>query len=95
LIDGQSRKVLISATSYDDFPVSDLIAAAQLDALPAPVVALLEELKADLPIRKLRYQQQQSKEQNSTHRSASFKPAATASTPVTATPKPSTQIKLF
>lgn len=93
--DGQERRLLISATSYDDFPVSDLIAATQLDALPAPLLALLEELKADLPIRKLRYQQQQSKEQKSTHRPASLKPAAPASTPVTATPKPSTQIKLF
>lgn len=93
--DGQERRVLISATSYDDFPVSDLIAATQLDALPAPLLTLLEELKADLPIRKLRYQQQQSKEQKSTHRPASLKPAATTSTPVTATPKPSTQIKLF
>jgi hypothetical protein len=93
--DGQDRRVLISATSYDDFPVSDLIAATQIDALPAPLLALLDELKADLPIRKLRYQQQQSKEQKSTHRPASLKPAATPSTPVTATPKPSTQIKLF
>jgi|GEM_PF-2491276 len=92
--DGQDRSVLISATSYDDFPVSDLIPSTQLDALPAPLLALLEELKADLPIRKLRYQQQ-SKEQKSTHRPVSLKPAVSASTPVTATPKPSTQIKLF
>ena len=93
--DGQDRKVLISATSYDDFPVSDLIAATQLDALPDPVVALLEELKADLPIRKLRYQQQQSKEQKPVSRHTSLKPAVPASTPVISTPKPSTQIKLF
>ena len=93
--DGQDRRVLISATSYDDFPVSDLIAATELEALPAPLLALLEELKADLPIRKLRYQQQQSKEQKPVSRHTSLKPAATTSTPVTATPKPSTQIKLF
>jgi hypothetical protein len=94
-INGQDRKVLISATSYDDFPVSDLISPTQLDALPAPLLALLDELKADFSIRKLRYQQQQSKEQKSTHRPASLKPTTLTSTPVTATPKPSTQIKLF
>ncbi|MEX0268976.1 hypothetical protein AB3R30_07530 [Leptolyngbyaceae cyanobacterium UHCC 1019] len=92
--DGQDRKVLISATSYDDFPVSDLIAATQLDALPAPLLALLEELKADLPVRKLRYQQQ-SKEQKPVSRPVSLKSATSISMPVPANSKPSTQIKLF
>ena len=93
--DGQDRSVLISATSYNDFPVSDLIEAAQLEALPAPLLALLDELKADFPIRKLRYQQQQSKEQKPVSRPVSLKPATSISTPVPANSKPSTQIKLF
>ncbi|MDX2241543.1 MAG: hypothetical protein NW224_12735 [Leptolyngbyaceae cyanobacterium bins.302] len=93
--DGQEGKVLISATSYDDFPVSDLIAVTQLDALPAPLLALLDELKADLPIRKLRYQQQQSKEQRPTNRPVPLKPATATPVPTFATSKPSTQIKLF
>lgn len=54
---GNPRKILVSATSYDDFPVATLIDAESLGPLPPAVEALLEQLKQELPTREMRYQQ--------------------------------------
>lgn len=54
---GKPRKILVSATSYDDFPVATLIDAESLGPLPAAVETLLEQLKQELPTREMRYQQ--------------------------------------
>jgi len=92
---GQPRKVLLTATSYDDFPIAVLTDEANLGELPPVLTALLEQLRQDLPVRKLRYQQKQPK----TQARAVQKPASpTANTPshdAVAKPAPSTQISLF
>lgn len=54
---GNPRKILVSATSYDDFPVATLIDAESLGPLPPAVETLLEQLKQELPTREMRYQQ--------------------------------------
>jgi hypothetical protein len=68
--------VLIAASSHDDFPISNLVGEAELGELPAVLAQLLEELKADLPLRKIRYQRQQpkAKSTNSSHSSARSTP---------------------
>lgn len=59
--DAKERQVLIAASSHDDFPISNLAGESELGELPSIIAQLLEELKADLPLRKIRYQRQQSK----------------------------------
>lgn len=65
------RLILISATSHDDFPVSDLIHESELGELPPVLAQLLEELKIELPIRKIRYQQGKGKSKPNANRSSS------------------------
>jgi hypothetical protein len=65
------RLILISATSHDDFPVSNLIYESELGKLPPVLTQLLEELKTELPIRKIRYQQGKGKSKPNANRSGS------------------------
>ena len=65
--DAKERQVLIAASSHDDFPSSNLVGESELGELPAVLAQLLSE-KADLPLRKIRYQRQQPKAK-STHSS--------------------------
>ena len=92
---GQPRKVLLTATSYDDFPIASLVDETDLGELPPVVMDLLERLRQDLPVRKLRYQQKQPK----TQARATPKPASPSvnapSNDAAAKPAPLTQISLF
>jgi len=97
---GTPRKVLITTTTYDDFPIAVLVDADQLplDTLPAAIQALLTTLQQDLPTRAFRHQQHNQGAKRAT--------PAKRKTPVTqpTTPKhvapepgtpPQTQISLF
>lgn len=92
---GQPRKVLITATSYDDFPIATLIDESELDELPPVVNKLLESLRQDLPVRKLRYQQKQPKTQAKEAPKPTASPAKVPSNDSAAKPAQSTQISLF
>lgn len=103
----KERQVLIAATNHDDFPVSNIIGESELGELPTVLAQLLKELKAELPLRQLRYQHQPPKAK-STKSSASSTSSSTSkrssqnSQPVVKSPPPtqkqkssSTQISLF
>lgn len=92
---GQPRKVLITATSYDDFPIATLVDELELGELPPVVNKLLESLRQDLPVRKLRYQQKQSKTQGKETPKPTALPTKALSNDSTAKPAQSTQISLF
>lgn len=92
---GQPRKVLITATSYDDFPIATLIDESELGELPPVVNQLLESLRQDLPVRKLRYQQKQSKTQAKESPKPTASPAKVPANDSAAKPAQSTQISLF
>ena len=92
---GQPRKVLITATSYDDFPIATLIDESVLGELPPVVNKLLESLRQDLPVRKLRYQQKQSKTQVKEAPKLTASPAKVPSNDSAAKSAQSTQISLF
>jgi hypothetical protein len=95
---GTSRQVLITATSYDDFPVAILVDETELGELPPLLQTLLSELKQALPVRQLRYQQAQAKTKPKPA-SRTPPPSLTPSTrtkPDTPAPEPPpTQIALF
>ncbi|AFZ33563.1 MULTISPECIES: hypothetical protein [Cyanophyceae] len=93
--DAKERQVLIAASSYNDFPISNLVGESELGELPAALAQLLGELKADLPLRKIRYQRQQSKAKSTNSARASAR-----STPPSVETKQqisseTTQISLF
>jgi hypothetical protein len=92
---GQPRKVLITATSYDDFPIATLVDELELGELPPVMNKLLESLRQDLPVRKLRYQQKQSKMQVKAAPKPTASPAKVPSNDLAAKPAQSTQISLF
>jgi len=92
---GQPRKVLITATSYDDFPVATLVDESELGELPPVLNNLLESLHQDLPVRKLRYQQKQPKTQATETPKRTASPAKAPSNDSVAKPAQSTQISLF
>jgi hypothetical protein len=95
------RLILISATSHDDFPVSNLIYESELGELPPVLTQLLEELKIELPIRRIRYQQGKGKSKpNSTRSASSAKPSqqdtSLSNKPTEATAQSGlTQVSLF
>jgi hypothetical protein len=91
----KERQALIAASSHDDFPISNLVSESELGELPAVLAQLLEELKADLPLRKIRYQRQQpkAKSTNSSKSSArSTQPLVETKQQISSKP---TQISLF
>jgi hypothetical protein len=94
--EGTKPQVLITATSYDDFPIARLIDEAALGNLPPALQDLLEQLKQELPARELRYQQAQSNPKNhptnTTTKSTRTKPDKPAKP---ASESDSTQITLF
>lgn len=92
---GQPRKVLLTATSYDDFPIAVLIDEANLGELPPVLIDVLEQLRQDLPVRKLRHQQKQPKAQAKAAPKPASSPVNTPSRDAAAKPAPSTQISLF
>jgi len=92
---GQPRKILITATSYDDFPIAILVDESELGELPPVVNKLLESLRQDLPVRKLRYQQKQSKTQVKEAPKLTASPAKVPSNDSAAKSAQSTQISLF
>jgi hypothetical protein len=95
---GSPRRALITATSYDDFPIATLVDADQLTPFPEPVQALLDQLQQDLPIRALRYQQRQAKANKKKPSTTAKPPTAQPTKPVdTAAKEPSkaSQISLF
>ncbi|KAM3101102.1 hypothetical protein ACKFKF_09820 [Phormidesmis sp. 146-12] len=92
---GQPRKVLITATSYDDFPIATLIDESDLGELPPVLNNLLESLHQDLPVRKLRYQQKQPKTQAKETPKQTSLPAKVPSNDSAVKPVQSTQISLF
>lgn len=92
---GQPRKVLITATSYDDFPIATLIDESDLGELPPVLNNLLESLRQDLPVRKLRYQQKQPKTQAKEAPKPTAPPARASSNDSAAKSVQSTQISLF
>lgn len=92
---GQPRKVLITATSYDDFPIAILVDESDLGELPPVLNKLLESLRQDLPVRKLRYQQRQSKTQSKEALKPAASPVKVPSNDSAAKPAQSTQISLF
>lgn len=92
---GQPRKVLITATSYDDFPIATLIDESDLGELPPVLNNLLELLHQDLPVRKLRYQQKQPKSQAKETPKQTPPLAKAPSNDSAAEPVQSTQISLF
>lgn len=80
------RQVLITATSYNDFPVCELIGESELGCLPPVLSKLLDELRLELSVRQIRYQKQSAKVKgkgnaNSSAASRSLTPATTASSP--------------
>lgn len=91
----QPRKVLVTVTSYDDFPIAILIDESELGELPPVVNNLLELLHQDLPVRKLRYQQKQPKTQAKETPKPTAPPAKALSNGSAAKPAQSTQISLF
>lgn len=92
---GQPRKVLITATSYDDFPIATLVDESELGELPPVLNNLLESLRQDLPVRKLRYQQKQPKTQAKETPQPTAPPAKAPSNDSVAKSAQSTQISLF
>jgi hypothetical protein len=92
---GQPRKILMTATSYDDFPIARLLDEADLGELPPVLINLLELLRQDLPVRKLRYQQKQPKLQTHSAAEPSVSAARAISDDSVAQPIQSTQISLF
>lgn len=82
--DTQERQILIWATSYDDFPVCNLLTESELGKLPRSLNQLLEQLEADLPVRKIRHQQKQAKPKKSTSPTPS-RPASQPTTPQSST----------
>lgn len=92
---GQPRKVLITATSYDDFPIAILVDESELGELPPVVNKLLESLRQDLPVRKLRYQHKQSKTQSKEAPKPTVLPAKVPSNDSAAKSAQLTQISLF
>jgi hypothetical protein len=92
---GTRRQVLISATTYDDFPLATLIPAADLGELPDAVQQLLNQLQQDLPIRALRHQQAQKKTKSKTPaKQVTKQPAPVAQTPASTSNQP-TQFSIF
>lgn len=87
-----NRSVLLSATTYDDFPISDLIPASDLGELPPVLQAMLDDLRQDLESRKFRYQQKPKPKQQ--RRPSPVAPKPTANTPATAAAQ-ETQISLI
>ena len=93
--EGSPRQVLISATSYDDFPLATLIEEADLGELPDAVQKLLNQLQQDLSIRTVRHQQAQGKAKPKTPAKQPTKqPAPVAQSP-TSSPNQPTQISIF
>ncbi len=90
----QARSVLITATSYDDFPIAVLVDETELGELPPAVQALLAQLQQDLPVRQLRYQQTQKKVKPKSPSPARAASSAPQIAPPTANDTP-TQISLF
>jgi hypothetical protein len=86
------RQILITATSYDDFPMCELITESALGVLPSVLINLLEELRSDLSVRQIRYQKQAAKgkgKASSTHAdSRSTSSSATVNPPVNQTVQP-------
>ena len=93
--DAKERQVLIAASSHDDFPISNLVGESELGELPAVLVQLLEELKADLPLRKIRYQRQQPKAKSTHSSQASARSTQPSVETKQQTSDKTTQISLF
>jgi len=84
--DSDERQVLITATSYDDFPLCELIGESELGDLPPVLAKLLDELRLELSVRQIRYRKQSAKGKvkgnaSSSTASRSSTPATTASSP--------------
>ena len=93
--EGTPRRVLISATSYDDFPLATLIEEADLGELPSSVQGLLNQLQQDLSIRAVRHQQAQGKPKPKTPAKQPTKqPTPVAQSPASSPNQP-TQISIF
>lgn len=93
--DNAQRQVLIAATSYDDFPLAILVEQCELsDLLTQPVIRdLLEQLANELPIRRLRHQElEQKQNKSSRQRAQQASSPPELSPPLDDTP---TQISLF
>src|SRR5436305_4477642 len=56
--DPQGRSVLIGIRNDNDIPMIRMVRLSELAPLPEPIVALLAQLEADLPQRKLAMQEQ-------------------------------------
>ena len=94
--EGTPRQVLISATSYDDFPLATLIEEANLGELPDAVQKLLNQLQQDLSIRALRHQQTQKKTKPKTPaKQPTRQPAPVAQSPAALSSNQPTQISIF
>lgn len=88
-LDSDERQVLITATSYDDFPVCELIGESELGDLPPVLSKLLDELRLELSVRQICYQKQSAKGKGKVNANSSA--ASRSSTPLTTASSPANQ----
>jgi hypothetical protein len=88
------RQVLITATTYDDFPLAMMVDATALEGLPLVILQLLDALQQQLSVRQLQHQQT-TKPTAKTKRSPTPTPTPSPSPTKAVEPPTSTQITLF
>ena len=90
--DAAGRDVILSATTHEDDPLIVAIKAGELGALPAPLAALVEQLKESLPERgranaEKRRRAEEEKLRNQQRRTLQSQPRTTAKPPAAPPPQ--------
>jgi hypothetical protein len=91
---GTPRRVLITATTYDDFPLATLTEITDLEEVSDAMQSLVYQLRQDVPVRALRHQQTRKKTKPKTAATQRNKQPTPVTKPAAASTQP-TQIKLF
>ena len=90
--DAAGRDVILSATTHEDDPLIVAIKAGELGALPAPLAALVEQLKEALPERgraavEKRRRAEEERQRNHQRRTLQSQPRAAAKPPAAPPPQ--------
>lgn len=90
--DAAGRDVILSATTHEDDPLIVAIKAGELGALPAPLAALVEQLKEALPERgraavEKRRRAEEERQRNQQRRTLQSQPRAAAKPPAAPPPQ--------